>query len=118
MDDLTEFELAELKQNLIDLEIHLEAISKAGQAADKTVDLDLPIGRLTRIDAIQQQEMDEAGRRQAAMRHKLVKTVLALFADDEYGYCKQCEEPIGYKRLKARPEALFCVECQNNIEKR
>ncbi len=28
-----------------------------------------------------------------------------------YGICLNCEEPIGFKRLKAVPAALHCVSC-------
>ena len=31
---------------------------------------------------------------------------------DEFGYCEQCGEEIGIKRLEARPTADLCVECK------
>ncbi len=29
-----------------------------------------------------------------------------------FGRCEECGEPIGLPRLKARPQARFCIECQ------
>ncbi len=34
-----------------------------------------------------------------------------------YGYCEACGEPISLARLKARPTAQLCVECQSALEK-
>jgi DnaK suppressor protein len=34
-----------------------------------------------------------------------------------YGYCEETEEPIGLKRLEARPIATLCIEAQERHEK-
>ncbi len=118
LDDLSDSQLKELKSDLGNLEIELAAVIAGGKSEGRTVDLDLPIGRLTRMDAIQQKKMEEVGRRQAGIRMQQVKAAIRLVAADEYGFCRQCEDPIGFKRLKARPEAPFCLSCQNVSEKR
>jgi DnaK suppressor protein len=46
-----------------------------------------------------------------ALRH-----ALARVADGSYGACENCDEPIGYSRLQARPEARLCIACQTRIE--
>ncbi|MCK9240945.1 TraR/DksA family transcriptional regulator [Desulfocurvus sp.] len=33
-----------------------------------------------------------------------------------FGLCEDCGEPIGLARLKARPQARFCIECQTARE--
>jgi DnaK suppressor protein len=81
------------------------------------VDLDEPIGRLSRMDAMQQQKMAQASRRATRMRLDQVGAALANLAAGEYGLCRVCEEPIGYKRLKARPETPRCLECQRKSER-
>ena len=35
----------------------------------------------------------------------------------EYGICEECGEPIGVKRLLARPVTTFCIECKTREEK-
>jgi DnaK suppressor protein len=35
-----------------------------------------------------------------------------------YGFCEECGEFIGIPRLKARPTATLCVECQASREER
>lgn len=37
--------------------------------------------------------------------------------DGVYGFCKQCEEDISLKRLKARPTARYCIGCKAQLEK-
>ncbi len=35
----------------------------------------------------------------------------------EYGICKECEEPIGFQRLMARPTAELCISCKEEAER-
>jgi len=118
IEELTTSQTAELKDVLSNLKAELEALLVLSKDATKTVELDQPIGRVSRIDAIQQQKMASTNRRNAEIRLLQVKAALAAFDVDEYGDCKQCEEPIGYDRLKARPEAPLCLVCQSRIEAR
>ncbi len=118
MDELTEEELSQLRSVLESALAELnESLSAKSEATD-TVDLDQPIGRISRIDALQQQKMALEQRRRAELRRAQVKQALAWMEEDEYGYCRQCEEPIGFPRLQARPESAFCVACRGAIERR
>ena len=82
------------------------------------MDLDEPIGRLSRMDAIQQQRMVEANRAGMQRRLAQVRGALERIEAGEYGECAACEEPIGYARLEARPETPLCIACQTKREKR
>ena len=82
------------------------------------VALDLPIGRLSRIDAIQQQKMAEATRASYAHRLEALDAAISRFERGVYGQCMDCGDEIAYKRLLARPEALLCLECQEDRESR
>jgi DnaK suppressor protein len=79
--------------------------------SSKPVSLDGSIGRVTRTDAIQQQQTALTGLRRA--REKLVFLDRALRKLDEgtFGECTACGEPIAWKRLKARPDTTLCIEC-------
>ncbi|MCH2184645.1 TraR/DksA family transcriptional regulator [Myxococcota bacterium] len=83
----------------------------------KPVDLDEPIGRISRMDAMQQQKMQAATRLAAELRHRRVKAALARFENSEYGDCQGCGEEIGIRRLEAQPEAPFCLACQSKRER-
>jgi DnaK suppressor protein len=49
----------------------------------------------------------------------LTKLDLALKKIDEgtFGICETCEEPIGKKRLEARPETSLCIKCKEDQER-
>ena len=47
-----------------------------------------------------------------------IEQALKRIEKDEYGYCEETGEPIGVKRLKARPIATLCIEAQERHERR
>jgi DnaK suppressor protein len=49
----------------------------------------------------------------------LSKLDLALkkIDDGTFGICEICEEPIGKKRLEARPETTLCIKCKEDQER-
>ena len=117
MDELIAEQLSELRQNLVEEKARLEEVLKISKDGAKPVDLDEPIGRLSRMDAIQQQQMTKANRAAYERKLRLIGVALEALDKDEYGYCRSCEEPIGYRRLKARPETPFCLDCQDARER-
>jgi DnaK suppressor protein len=116
--DLTAPESEELHRELVVLREELSRVLDGFREAAKPVDLDEPIGRVSRIDAIQQQEMALASRQGVALRAKQVSAALDRFAEGTYGACVSCEENVGYARLKASPETPFCIACQSRREQR
>lgn len=49
---------------------------------------------------------------------KKIEQTLRKLDTDDYGYCDDCGEEIGLKRLEARPTATLCVDCKNLQEMR
>jgi len=49
----------------------------------------------------------------------LSKLDLALkkIDDGTFGICEVCDEPIGKKRLEARPETSLCIKCKEDQER-
>jgi DnaK suppressor protein len=78
--------------------------------------MELPIGRLTRIDAIQMQAMAQVNRRQLEIRRQQVAAALNAFTAGTYGLCRHCKGPISLRRLEVLPETPFCMECQESFE--
>lgn len=116
MDDLTPEQREELHRDLEALRDALEqALGEAREGA-RPVSLDNPIGRVSRVDALQQQAMAQANRRSLELRLGQARQALAALVEGEYGSCRKCEEPIAYRRLKSRPETPFCVDCQRGRE--
>jgi len=115
---LSQIQLDTLRRALESLIEELqEALAGTAEAA-RPVELDQPaIGRVSRIDAIQQQKMTEANRQAQQSRLQLARSALRRFEEDEYGDCQACGDEIGDARLTARPESLFCIGCQQARER-
>jgi DnaK suppressor protein len=92
-------------------------VSDSAEGA-RPVDLEEPIGRISRGDAMQQQKMVAENRQAAQQRRRQVEAALARIDDGEYGECLGCGEEIDPRRLEAQPEAALCVACQGQREKR
>ena len=69
------------------------------------------VGRLSRMDAIQQQAMSKAAELRRDNELKRLQHVLEVIDDEDYGYCEDCGEAIPLKRLEISPAATRCVSC-------
>ena len=91
-----------------------EAIKK-GSAS---VELDQArVGRLSRMDAMQQQAMSQATARLIDIELQRIKTALGRIESEEYGYCILCDEEIAEKRLRFDPSLLTCISCAQEAER-
>lgn len=115
-EDLTELQRLELRGDLLALKGQLKLSIAASEDRTNVVDLDQEIGRLSRMDALQQQKMAEAEQARHKLRLKMVVRALRAYDEDEFGYCSRCGESIAYLRLKARPESPCCVPCLSAVE--
>lgn len=69
------------------------------------------VGRLSRMDALQQQAMAAAQSRRRAARLKAIEAALRRIDGDEFGWCEACGEEIPAGRLDLDPCAARCVGC-------
>lgn len=83
----------------------------AADSAD-TVELDQArVGRLSRMDALQAQQMAlETGRRRQQQSAR-VEGALRRIESGEYGDCFKCGEAIDLRRLEADPSHTRCIRC-------
>jgi DnaK suppressor protein len=117
MGELSKSDIAALGDRLEALRDELDALLASTAERARPVDLDQPIGRVSRVDALQQQSMLVANRAAASQRRQRVEAALRRIAQDEYGDCVRCGEPIDPRRLDAHPEAPLCVACQELRER-
>ncbi len=89
--------------------VHLQSISQEGRSAVK---LDQQsVGRLSRMDAMQQQAMAAATQRQRDNEISRIINALRRMDEDEYGLCVQCGGDIAKQRLEIDPAATHCISC-------
>ena len=90
----------------------LDTEDAAGQQGLKTVELDQQaVGRLSRMDALQNQAMAQATARRRGAERQRITAALARVAGDEYGYCVTCGDAIAPARLAADPAIALCAAC-------
>ena len=90
----------------------LEKLSSLSKDARSTVELDQQsVGRLSRMDAMQQQAMNQATERTRQRDLNRIKAAMVRMDDGEYGYCTECGEEIAMRRLEVDPIAERCINC-------
>jgi DnaK suppressor protein len=90
----------------------LEEISKLSEEARATVVLDQQaVGRLSRMDSMQQQAMAEAQERQRQRDLLRIEMAERRIKAGDYGYCAECDAEIPDGRLDIDPMAEKCVHC-------
>lgn len=106
-DDLEQF------RHLIHLRLsELEVQSASGQEAQSVVELDQQaVGRLSRMDALQNQAMAKAQQARRDTEAHRLRSALARMEEGEFGYCEDCGESIARGRLELDLAATKCVSC-------
>jgi DnaK suppressor protein len=69
------------------------------------------IGRVSRMDAIQNKSVAEASLRSARKRVASLKMALLKLEEEGFGKCSRCGNPIQPARLIFMPESTRCVRC-------
>ena len=77
----------------------------------KPVAPDNALGRLTRLDAIQSQEINKASLKKLQAQLAQLEFALSQIDYPDFGLCAECDAPIPAGRLKAMPGATRCVNC-------
>ena len=103
---------AELRAVLIERITDLEQQMGGQSARSEAVELDqAKVGRLSRMDALQQQAMHDATQARVAAQLRRLKQALTRVDDEDFGLCYDCAEPIAVGRLKIDPAATLCIDC-------
>lgn len=77
----------------------------------KPISPDCAIGRVSRMDAINNKSVAEASLRQAENKLQSLQRVLSQMDSDEFGICLKCKKQIPIGRILIRPQSLLCVNC-------
>ncbi len=109
---MDEAEIEGFREALLRLQAELRGLEKVALESTKPVELDQSrVGRLSRMDAMQGQQMAlEVARRR---KQQLVKIEGALRRIElgTFGDCYVCGEPIDLRRLSIDPTNTRCVGC-------
>jgi DnaK suppressor protein len=112
---LNDLETHHFKQALLKLRSDLLAVDQSGQEAAQTVELDqTTIGRVSRMDALQAQQMAQETARRRQIQMQKIDSALRRMDAREYGYCLICDEEIAVARLEFDPASTRCINCMDD----
>jgi len=95
-----ETDIALLKEQIADLEEKVKPISP-----------DCGLGRLTRLEAMGEQHVNNKVLDESRVRLTRLGNALQRIDKPMFGICIECEENIGVGRMSIRPESVRCVGC-------
>ena len=75
------------------------------------VEPDCAIGRISRMDAINNKSIFEASERNIRSRLSQLDQALKMTNDRDFGLCIKCRKSIAIERLRLKPEIRVCASC-------
>lgn len=83
----------------------------AGAESTEPISPDASIGRLSRLDSMQMQQMALAGQRRLEEERGRLQEALLRIDAGKYGTCLLCGCAINVERLEIQPDAVACMPC-------
>jgi DnaK suppressor protein len=112
MTSLTDAQIAELRGELERQLAKLEKSMTVTDEALKIVDLDqAAVGRLSRIDSLQNQGIAKGLRERESLRLALIQQAMRRLDAGSYGTCTECGLAVPFERLFVFPESGTCAPC-------
>jgi DnaK suppressor protein len=99
------------RERLETLRVEVNDYLDSSKGASDAVQLDTSIGRLSRMDAMQDQQMALELRRRKENQLLRIQSAMDRINQGSYGLCLSCKEPIAEERLELSPDAVICVKC-------
>lgn len=108
---MNEIEKAEIKAKILQEIERTENLVVEYKELTKPVEPENAIGRVSRMDAINNKSVTEAALRQAEVKLTGLKNTLSNINNDDFGLCAKCKQPIPVGRILLMPHSRFCIHC-------
>lgn len=106
---------ARYKRQLLELKTALHAQEQLDQEAQQPVELDQArVGRLSRMDALQSQQMLQEVARRRQVKLLGIDGALRRIEAGEFGDCFVCGNAIDPRRLAIDPASTRCMGCMQS----
>jgi len=110
---MSEINKTELKEKLIKEIAKTEKQVIEYRELSRPVEPENAIGRISRMDAINNKSVNEAAFRKAENKLAKLKEALKRINDKDFGICIKCGEAIPSGRIIFMPQAQTCVKCSH-----
>ena len=83
------------------------------ESLQKPISPENAIGRISRMDAINNKSINDVALRKAELKLSNLKVALSRIDDPDFGICRKCNQVIPIGRLLLMPQVATCVNCSN-----
>ena len=105
------------RQLLLDRAQTIKELKQLAESSCDTVTLDQTrVGRLSRMDAMQSQAMNQEAQRRRDIELRDIGAALRRIETDEFGNCEECGELINEARIAINPTVRWCIDCASARE--
>ncbi|WP_297098346.1 TraR/DksA C4-type zinc finger protein [uncultured Draconibacterium sp.] len=108
---MAELNKAEIKVQITSEIEKTEKLIQEYKELTKPVAPENAIGRISRMDAINNKSVTEAALRKSKDKLEKLKLALSKVDDDDFGLCIKCKKPIPLGRVLIMPQARTCINC-------
>jgi len=104
-----------LKQKIVELIKKYEQDIKETEEMTQPIGPENAIGRVSRMDAINNKSVMEASLRNKISKRNKLKLALSKIDGEGFGICTSCKKNINPARLMYMPESTRCIRCADRI---
>ena len=108
---MTTEEKQDLKDKIDKTILEMEDKIRALEGMTQPISPENAIGRVSRMDAINNKGVADAALRSAKKRLAKLRFAITKIDEPNFGKCSSCGNPIQPKRLMFMPESTNCVRC-------
>jgi len=112
---MTDEDRAHLKSKIQDLIVKYDADIIETEKMTQPIGPENSIGRVSRMDAINNKSVMEASLRSKVSKRNKLKMALANVDKEGFGLCTRCKNVINPARLMFMPESTKCIHCADKI---
>lgn len=108
---MTAEEKADLKQKILELIEKYDLDIQETEENTSAIGPDNALGRVSRMDAINNKSVMEASLRNKISKRNKLKLALSKIDNEGFGKCERCGCNINPARLMYMPESSRCIRC-------
>ena len=108
---MTEEQRNTLRERIIDRSVEVGIRIADLEETTKPIAPDKALGRLTRLEAMQDKSVNEAALQRMRDEQTSLHNALTNIMGPGFGTCLNCGQEIAYERLEALPASTLCTAC-------
>ena len=108
---MTDQEKTALRERILDRSVEVEVRIEQLRDATQPIAPDKGLGRLTRLEAMQDKGINEAALQRLRDESTRLHNALVNILRPDFGKCGNCGQEIAIERLNALPASTLCMDC-------